>query len=143
MAEEFEHRSVVHDVLHRIYGAEEAFELRKQGATINRQHNSEHALAAAMYITEIDQADMTPAKSRQSNARALEAATAVAELSAAEFCGCLIPTTTPPRSPRRATTSEYSTIIHEQLRHEVSVRRPAPTGRCSQRHDRAVHYPRR
>ena len=56
MAEEFEHRSVVHDVLHRIYGTEKAFELRKQGAAINRQHNAEHALAAAVYITEIDQA---------------------------------------------------------------------------------------
>ena len=43
MAEEFEHRSVVHDVLDRLYGKEEAFALRKQGATINRQHNSEHA----------------------------------------------------------------------------------------------------
>ena len=85
MAEEFEHRSVVHDVLHRIYGDEEAFELRKQGATINRQHNAEHALAAAMYITEIDQADMTSREIEKSNARALEAATAVGELSAAEL----------------------------------------------------------
>ena len=85
MAEEFEHRSVVHDVLHRLHGAEKAFELRKQGATINRQHNSEHALAAAVYITEIDQAEMTNSEIERSNARALEAATAVAELTATEF----------------------------------------------------------
>ena len=108
MAEEFEHRSVVHDVLHRIYGAEKAFELRKQGATINRQHNAEHALAAAVYITEIDQAHMTSSEVEQSNARALEAAMAVAELSATEFQWVFDPdydpaSVSPPRNYERVT----------------------------------------
>lgn len=110
MAEEFEHRSVVHDVLHRLYGADEAFELRKQGATINRQHNSEHALTAAVYITEIDQAKMTTNEIERSNARALEAATAVAQLTATEFQWVFDPdydpaTVSPPRDYERVLDS--------------------------------------
>jgi predicted metal-dependent hydrolase len=117
MAEEFEHRSVVHDVLHRIYGTEEAFELRKQGAAINRQHNAEHALAAAVYITEIDQAHMTSREVEQSNARALEAAMAVAELSATEFQWVFDPDYDPASiSPPR----NYERVIEDYPRGDAS-----------------------
>jgi uncharacterized protein len=81
IAEEFEHRAVVHDVLERLYGADEAFELRKEGATYNRRHTAEHTLAAAAYILEIDQAGMTPDERERSDARARDAAMAVAALS--------------------------------------------------------------
>ncbi len=82
MAEEFEHRAVVHDVLRRLYGPEEAFRLRTEGATFNRRHNAEHVLAAAVYITGIDQAGMSDDEREASDQRALEAAAAVAALSA-------------------------------------------------------------
>ncbi len=82
LAEEFEHRSVVHDVLHRLFGPEEAFRLRTEGATFNRRHNAEHVLAAAVHITGIDQAGMADEEREASDQRALEAAAAVAALSA-------------------------------------------------------------
>lgn len=69
LAEEFEHRSVVHDVLHRLYGAEEAFALRTAGATFNRSHLAEHTAAAAAYIYEVDRAGMTAAEVEASVAR--------------------------------------------------------------------------
>jgi predicted metal-dependent hydrolase len=85
MAEEFEHRAIVHDVLQRLYGPEEAFRLRTEGAAFNRRHNADHALAAAaLYITEIDQADVTDAEREASNTRALDAAMAVQALSDAQ-----------------------------------------------------------
>jgi predicted metal-dependent hydrolase len=106
MAEEFEHRAVIHDVLERLYGPDEAFELRTQGATFNRQHNAEHALMAAMYIVEIDQADMTETEREQSNARALDAAMAVQALSTAQQQWVFAPdydpaTVAPPRDYER------------------------------------------
>jgi predicted metal-dependent hydrolase len=85
LAEEFEHRSVVHDVLNRLYGPEEAYELRKAGATFNRRHNSEHTYAAAAYITEIDQAEMTQEQRDASNARASEARAALSALLEAQM----------------------------------------------------------
>ena len=128
MAEEFEHRAVVHDVLRRLYGPEEAFRLRTEGATFNRRHNAEHVLAAAVHITEIDQAGMADDEREASDRRALEAAAAVAALSAEAASGCTSPTTTHPRWPRRGATSGSSTTIPEP--------RVGPV-------DRAVHHTRR
>jgi uncharacterized protein len=73
MAEEFEHRSVVHDVLERLYGPEKAFALRKQGADFNRQHNAEHAVAAAQYLLSVNREGMTDEERAASEARELEA----------------------------------------------------------------------
>ena len=67
-------------------------------------------LLAAMYITEIDQADMSSNDIERSNALALEAATAVAELSATEFLWVFDPdydpaTVSPPRDYERVLDS--------------------------------------
>ena len=59
LAEEFEHRSVVHRVLEQLYGLERAFELRKAGAEFNRPHSRGHALAAGAYMHEVNRAGMT------------------------------------------------------------------------------------
>jgi predicted metal-dependent hydrolase len=69
LAEEFEHRSVVHDVLHRLYGPDEAYALRTAGATFNRSHLAEHTAVAAAYIYEVDREGMTPAEVEASVAR--------------------------------------------------------------------------
>jgi predicted metal-dependent hydrolase len=60
LAEEFEHRSVVHDVLHRLYGDEEAFALRTAGAKFGRRHFGEHTAAAAAYLSSVDREGMSP-----------------------------------------------------------------------------------
>jgi len=60
LAEEFEHRSVVHDVLHRLFGHDEAFELRKAGSDFGRGHFGDHAARAAAYMFEVDRAAMDP-----------------------------------------------------------------------------------
>jgi len=59
LAEEFEHRTVVHDVLHRLYGPERSFELRKTVGTFARSHYGDHAARAAAYLYEVDRATMT------------------------------------------------------------------------------------
>lgn len=59
LAEEFEHRSVVHDVLHRLYGAERAHELRTTVGEFARGHYGDHAGRAAAYLFEVDRATMT------------------------------------------------------------------------------------
>jgi uncharacterized protein len=82
MAEEFEHRSVVHDVLERLYGHENAFELRKSGADFNRQHNAEHAVAAAAYLHEVNRQGMSPDELEASQAREMDAWIAMGEASA-------------------------------------------------------------
>jgi uncharacterized protein len=68
LAEEFEHRSVVHDVLERLYGADEAHELRRAGADFARPHLGGHTADAAAYVNEVDRAGM--------NAREVEASVA-------------------------------------------------------------------
>lgn len=60
LAEEFEHRSVVHDVLDRLYGKDEAFALRRQGADYGRPHFGGHSAQAGIYIHEVDRAGMSP-----------------------------------------------------------------------------------
>jgi predicted metal-dependent hydrolase len=69
MAEEFEHRSVVHDVLERLYGKDEAFALRKQGADFGRAHFGGQSAQAMVYIREIDRAGMSPGELEASLAR--------------------------------------------------------------------------
>jgi predicted metal-dependent hydrolase len=59
MAEEFEHRSVVHDVMHRLYGPERCFELRTTVGAFARGHYGNHAARAAAYLYEVDRASMT------------------------------------------------------------------------------------
>ena len=73
MAEEFEHRSVIHDVLERLYGPEKAFALRTQGADFNRQHNADHAVAAATYLHEVNRQGMSEEERAASEAREMEA----------------------------------------------------------------------
>lgn len=58
LAEEFEHRSVVHNVLERLYGHEEAFKLRVAGADFNRGHLGQHVTAAAKYIHGVNRSAM-------------------------------------------------------------------------------------
>jgi len=58
MAEEFEHRSVVHDVLHRLYGTDRAYELRTTVGEFARGHYGDHAGRAAAYLFEVDRALM-------------------------------------------------------------------------------------
>ena len=59
LAEEFEHRTVVHDVLHRLYGPERSFALRKTVGTFARSHYGDHAARAAAYLYDVDRAMMT------------------------------------------------------------------------------------
>lgn len=59
LAEEFEHRRVVHDVLHRLYGPERAYELRTTVGEFARGHYGDHAGRAAAYLFEVDRASMT------------------------------------------------------------------------------------
>lgn len=58
LAEEFEHRSVVHDVLLRLYGPRRSFELRSTVGVFARGHYGEHAARAAHYLFETDRASM-------------------------------------------------------------------------------------
>jgi predicted metal-dependent hydrolase len=80
MAEEFEHRAVVHDVLHRLY-PDEAYELRCDGAAL-RQHTAGHGKAAAAYIAEADKRGMTSEEQATYDARATEAEATFAALCA-------------------------------------------------------------
>jgi hypothetical protein len=73
LAEEFEHRSVVHDTLERLFGADEAFELRKAGAEFARPHFFGHTANAAAYINEVDRAAMDETQRAASVAREQEA----------------------------------------------------------------------
>jgi len=73
MAEEFEHRSVVHDVLHRLYGGERAYELRTTVGEFARGHYGDHAGRAAAYMFEVDRADMTEVAAAASVERETEA----------------------------------------------------------------------
>jgi predicted metal-dependent hydrolase len=59
MAEEFEHRCVVHDVLHRLFGPERAYELRTTVGEFARGHYGDHAGRAATYMFEVDRSTMT------------------------------------------------------------------------------------
>ncbi len=59
MAEEFEHRSVVHDVLHRLYGPDRAYELRTTVGQFARGHYGDHAARAAAYLFEVDRTSMS------------------------------------------------------------------------------------
>jgi predicted metal-dependent hydrolase len=80
LAEEFEHRSVVHDVLHRLYRPEEAFALRTSGADFARGHFSQHSVAAATYLHEVNRASMTDVEVAASQERELAAWTAMGEI---------------------------------------------------------------
>jgi predicted metal-dependent hydrolase len=64
LAEEFEHRAVVHRVLHRLYGAGKAFALRKSGADFNRAHLAGHSAQAAAYLHGSTGAGSTSRRSR-------------------------------------------------------------------------------
>jgi predicted metal-dependent hydrolase len=80
LAEEFEHRSVVHDVLDRLYGADEAYELRKAGADFARPHFGGHTAHAAAYINEVDRAGMDAREVEASVAREHDAWTGLVAL---------------------------------------------------------------
>jgi len=58
LAEEFEHRSVVHDLMKRLFGAQRSLELRREVGTFARGHYGEHAARAAAYLFEVDRAAM-------------------------------------------------------------------------------------
>jgi predicted metal-dependent hydrolase len=79
LAEEFEHRSVVHDVLHRLYGDERAFALRTAGAEFGRRHFGGHTAAAAAYLGSVDREGMTPAEAAASAERELAAWVGIGE----------------------------------------------------------------
>jgi uncharacterized protein len=81
LAEEFEHRTVVHDILERIYGPQKAFELRKSGADSNRGHTRGYVLQAAAYMYEVNRASMTPREVEASKERELAAMMGMAGLS--------------------------------------------------------------
>jgi len=66
LAEEFEHRSVVHDVMHRLYGPERALELRTAGSDFGRSHFGDHAALAAAYMFEVDRVAMPSAQVAES-----------------------------------------------------------------------------
>jgi predicted metal-dependent hydrolase len=72
MAEEFEHRSVVHGVTHRLYGAERSFELRTSVGAFARGHYGNHAARAAAYLYQVDRASMTDEEVAASLAREKE-----------------------------------------------------------------------
>jgi predicted metal-dependent hydrolase len=80
MAEEFEHRSVVHDVLHRLYGAERSFELRTTVGAFAREHYGTHAMHAATYLYEVDRKGMTGDEAAVSRERERDAWTAYGAL---------------------------------------------------------------
>jgi predicted metal-dependent hydrolase len=73
MAEEFEHRSVVHDVMARVLGAERSFELRSTTGAWARDHYGNHAGAAVAYLLEVDRATMTDDEVAASVAREQDA----------------------------------------------------------------------
>ena len=73
LAEEFEHRSVVHDVLHRLYDPDEASALRTSGADFARNHFSQASAAAAAYLHEVNRSSMTEAEIATSQERELAA----------------------------------------------------------------------
>jgi hypothetical protein len=83
LAEEFEHRSVVHDVLDRLYGKEEAFALRKAGADFGRPHFGGHSAQAGLYIHEVDRAGMSPSAIEASLERQQQVYVALGAASAA------------------------------------------------------------
>lgn len=85
MAEEFEHRSVVHDVIHRLYGAERAFELRSTVGEFARGHYGDHAGRAAAYLFEVDRASMTEEEVAGSVEREMAAWTGLGEIGGEAF----------------------------------------------------------
>jgi predicted metal-dependent hydrolase len=82
LAEEFEHRSVVHDVMQRICGPERAFELRRTTGAWARTHYGTHAGEAATYIFEVDRESMTAAEREASEQDELAAWLAIGALGA-------------------------------------------------------------
>jgi predicted metal-dependent hydrolase len=85
LAEEFEHRSVVHDVLHRLFGDERAYELRTTVGEFARGHYGDHAAKAAAYLFEVDRAGMTPDEVVASTAREMEAWVAMGTIGGSNF----------------------------------------------------------
>jgi uncharacterized protein len=79
LAEEFEHRSVVHDVIGALY-PDRALGLRSEGARFNRDHIAGHTLLAAEYVLGVERAAMTPDQVARSEERSLEAALALAAM---------------------------------------------------------------
>lgn len=73
LAEEFEHRAVVHDVMQRICGPETAFELRRTVGAWARDHYGGHAGRAAAYLFEVDRAPMSAAERADSEAAEVSA----------------------------------------------------------------------
>jgi predicted metal-dependent hydrolase len=59
LAEEFEHRTVVHDVMQRICGPDKAVDLRRTVASWARGHYGGHAGDAATYLFSVDRASMS------------------------------------------------------------------------------------
>ena len=59
LAEEFEHRRVVHDLMARLLGADEALRLCREVVAWGRDHFSNHAAAATAYLYSVDRAGMT------------------------------------------------------------------------------------
>lgn len=85
MAEEFEHRRVVHDVLHRLYGADRAYELRTTVGEFARGHYGDHAARAAAYLFSVDREGMTDAEVAVSVERETQAWLALGEIGGANF----------------------------------------------------------
>ena len=112
MAEEFEHRSVVHDVLHRLYGAERAFDLRATVGEWARGHYGDHAGRAATYLFEVDRSSMTDDEVAASMVREIEAWTAMGTIGGDNFAWIHDPDYDPADVPEperyRAVLAEYS-----------------------------------
>ena len=102
LAEEFEHRTVVHDVLLRLYGAERSFELRKTVGTFARGHYGEHAARAAAYLYEVDRATMSEAEVALSRQREEETWLAYGMLFGEQLNWILEPDYNPARVPAPA-----------------------------------------
>lgn len=101
LAEEFEHRGVVHDVIERLH-PDRAHELRTSGALFNRDHIAVHTLGAVAYIQEVDQASMDDDEVAASEVRMMRAAADVAAASTDQMTWVFEPgydpsTVAPPR----------------------------------------------
>ncbi|MFV0317900.1 MAG: metal-dependent hydrolase [Microthrixaceae bacterium] len=85
MAEEFEHRSVVHDVMDRLYGTERAFGLRTTAGEFARGHYGDHAARAASYMFGVDREHMTDEEVQRSLEAEAQAWLAMGEIGGANF----------------------------------------------------------
>lgn len=102
MAEEFEHRCVVHDLLIRLYGEERAYELRTTAGEFARGHYGDHAARAAAYMFDVDREQMTPSEREESIERETRAWLAMGEIGGENFAWIHDPAYDPAAVPEPA-----------------------------------------